>query len=122
VTSQCPRVKVATSSNISSYAVQNHLAHARDTHPQASWSNRYSAGLAARARFRLVAFLALAPHISDMAKRKREYEWEVIRLTASPAKFVGYVRAPDEEAAHEIAIEQFQIGLQQQRSLLIRKH
>jgi hypothetical protein len=57
-----------------------------------------------------------------MPKREREFEWEVIRLQASPAEFIGYVRAPDEETAREIAIEQFQIGPQQQRSLLIRKH
>jgi hypothetical protein len=56
-----------------------------------------------------------------MAKRKREFEWEVIRLQASPAKFVGYVRGPDEETAREIAIEQFQIRPQQRRSLLIRR-
>jgi hypothetical protein len=59
--------------------------------------------------------------ISAMPKRKREYEWEMISLQASPAKFIGYVRAPDEETAREIAIEQFQIRPQQQRSLLIRK-
>ena len=34
-----------------------------------------------------------------MPKRKREFDWEVIRLQASPAKFIGYVRAPDEETA-----------------------
>jgi 1,2-phenylacetyl-CoA epoxidase PaaB subunit len=56
-----------------------------------------------------------------MPKRKREFEWEVICLQASPAKFIGTVRAPDEETAREIAIEQFQIRPQQQRSLLIRK-
>jgi hypothetical protein len=56
-----------------------------------------------------------------MAKRKRDFEWEVIRLQASPAKFIGYVRAPDEETAREIAIERFQIRPPQQRSLLIRR-
>ena len=56
-----------------------------------------------------------------MVKRKREVEWEVIRLQASPAKFIGYVRAPDQETAREIAIEQFQIRPQQQRSLVIRR-
>jgi hypothetical protein len=30
------------------------------------------------------------------------------------AKFIGYVRAPDEETAREIAIEQFQIRPEQQ--------
>ena len=56
-----------------------------------------------------------------MAKRKPEFEWEVIRLTASPARFIGTVNAPDEETAREIAIEQYQIRPQQQRSLLVRK-
>lgn len=56
-----------------------------------------------------------------MAKRKREFEWQVIRLQASPAKFIGYVRAPDEEIARELAIEQYQIRRQRQRSLLIRR-
>jgi 1,2-phenylacetyl-CoA epoxidase PaaB subunit len=61
-----------------------------------------------------------------MAKRSerkcQSVEWEVIRLTASTARFVGTVRAPDEEKARELAIEQYQIQPQQQRSLLIRKH
>jgi hypothetical protein len=46
-----------------------------------------------------------------MAKHKRErqsVEWEVIRLQASPAKFIGYVRARDEETAREVAIERYQ--------------
>jgi hypothetical protein len=47
----------------------------------------------------------VSPHISDMVKR--EFEWEVIRLTASPARFIGHVRAPDEETARGIAIELF---------------
>jgi hypothetical protein len=65
---------------------------------------------------------ATTRHINGMAKRKRQYEWEVIRLTASPARFIGTVSAPDEETARQIAIEQFQIQPQRQRSLLIRKH
>jgi hypothetical protein len=41
------------------------------------------------------------PHICyvcAMAPRK-EYEWEVIRLQVTPAKFIGYVHAPHEETA-----------------------
>jgi hypothetical protein len=38
---------------------------------------------------------------SGMTKREREYDWEAIRLTASPARFVGTVAAPDEETARE---------------------
>jgi 1,2-phenylacetyl-CoA epoxidase PaaB subunit len=45
----------------------------------------------------------------------------VIRLAASPARFIGTVRAPDEETARELAIEQYQIRPQQQRSLLVRR-
>jgi hypothetical protein len=59
--------------------------------------------------------------MSLMAKRKHECEWEIVRLQASPAKFIGYVRAPDEETAREIAIEQFQIRPKQHRPLLIRR-
>jgi 1,2-phenylacetyl-CoA epoxidase PaaB subunit len=61
--------------------------------------------------------------MAKRSKRKRQsVEWEVIRLTTSPARFIGTVRAPDEETAREIAIEQYQIRPQQQRSLLIRKN
>jgi hypothetical protein len=56
-----------------------------------------------------------------MAKRKRELEWEIIRLQASPAKFIGYVGALDEETAREVTIEQFKIQPRRQRSLLVRK-
>lgn len=66
-------------------------------------------------------FRPSSPDIYGMAKRKREFEWQVIRLQASPAKFIGYVRAPDEEIARELAIEQYQIRRQRQRSLLIRR-
>ena len=56
------------------------------------------------------------------SKRKRQLvEWEVIRLTASPAKFIGTVCAPDEETAHELAIEQYQIRPNEQYSLLLRR-
>jgi hypothetical protein len=64
-------------------------------------------------------------HIHSMAKcskrERKSVEWEVNRLTASPARFVGTVRAPDEDTAREIAIEQYQIRPQQQRSLQIRR-
>jgi hypothetical protein len=33
------------------------------------------------------------PHICGIAKRKRETEWEVIRIKATPAAFVGTVQA-----------------------------
>ena len=48
-------------------------------------------------------------YISGMAKRKRETEWEVIRLKATPAAFVGSVQAPDKATALRTAIKQFNI-------------
>ena len=36
---------------------------------------------------------AAGRYISHMPKRKRETEWEVIRLKATPAAFVGLVQA-----------------------------
>lgn len=42
--------------------------------------------------------------------RKRiEYRWEILRLKASPAAFLGTVRAPDAESAIKRAIEEFQV-------------
>jgi hypothetical protein len=40
-----------------------------------------------------------------MHKRKRagELMWEIRRLTATPAALVGFVNAPDEKSALEIA-------------------
>jgi hypothetical protein len=44
------------------------------------------------------------PHISGMAKRKRETEWEVIRIKATPGAFIGLVQAPDKASALKTAI------------------
>jgi len=60
------------------------------------------------------------PHLSDMPKRKRETEWEVIRLKATPAAFVGWVQAPDKATALRTAIKQFNIRREDQSRLLIR--
>jgi hypothetical protein len=49
-----------------------------------------------------------------MLRRKR---WEVIRLQASPAKFIGYV-AHRMKRPREVAIEQFQVRPEQQRVAL----
>jgi hypothetical protein len=40
-----------------------------------------------------------------MAKGKRETEWEVIRLKATPAALVGLVQAPDKATALKAAID-----------------
>jgi hypothetical protein len=54
-------------------------------------------------------------------RQRKPIEWDVIRLTASPAKFIGRVHAPDEETARAKAIELYQIPPQHQRSLLFRR-
>jgi hypothetical protein len=36
-----------------------------------------------------------------VSKKKKEHTWEIRRLTASPAAFVGLVEAPDEAKAKE---------------------
>ena len=38
--------------------------------------------------------MSASRYISGMAKRKRETEWEVIRLKATPAAFVGGFKRP----------------------------
>jgi hypothetical protein len=61
-----------------------------------------------------------------MAKRKRVRKqsplpWEVIQITASPARFIGVVYAADEEAALETAIAQFGITApHEQKKLMVR--
>jgi hypothetical protein len=40
-----------------------------------------------------------------MRKRARELTWEIRRLTATPAALVGFVNAPYEKSALEIAIK-----------------
>jgi hypothetical protein len=59
-------------------------------------------------------------YISRMAKGKRETEWEVIRLKATPAAFVGLDQAPDKATALKAAIERFNIRREDQSRLLIR--
>jgi hypothetical protein len=44
----------------------------------------------------------------------------VIRINATPAAFVGLVRAPDEASALKTAIKQFNIRCEDQSRLLIR--
>ena len=63
---------------------------------------------------------AAGRYISHMPKRKREAEWQVIRLKATPAAFVGLVQAPDKASALKTAIRQFNIRREDQSRLLIR--
>jgi hypothetical protein len=55
-----------------------------------------------------------------MPKRKRETEWEVMRLKATPAAFFGLVQAPDNTTALKAAIKRFNIRREDQWRLLIR--
>jgi hypothetical protein len=65
---------------------------------------------------------SLAPtrYIPGMPKRKRVTEWEVIRIKATPAAFVGFVNAPDEATALKTAIKQFNIRREDQSQLIVR--
>jgi hypothetical protein len=52
---------------------------------------------------------ATSSYISSMDKRKRETEWEVICIRATPAALVGTVEALDPATALKTAIKQFNI-------------
>ena len=57
--------------------------------------------------------------------RKRERRvatWEVSRLKASPAAFIGLIDAPDEASAIKAAIKQFTIRPQDQKRLIAVRH
>ena len=54
--------------------------------------------------------------------RKKDYEWEVIRLRAR-GEYLGRIRAADEEAALKAAIKAFAItDPEQQKRLLVRRY
>ena len=62
-----------------------------------------------------------------MAKRKsksssKQLRWEIVRLKASPASFIGLVDAPDEAKAKKLAIKQFDIRKEDQDRLLVRRY
>jgi hypothetical protein len=42
--------------------------------------------------------------------RDHLFRWRVSLIKATPAKFVGYVRAPDEASAIEMAVEDYGIS------------
>jgi 1,2-phenylacetyl-CoA epoxidase PaaB subunit len=52
---------------------------------------------------------------------KKLFAWEVMRLKASPAAFVGLVYAPDEKSALKQAIKEFEIRREDQKRLLVRR-
>jgi hypothetical protein len=54
-----------------------------------------------------------------MVKRKSKVpRWQIVRLKATPARFIGRVDAPDEESAIKVAIEQFEIPPGDQERLI----
>ncbi len=57
-------------------------------------------------------------------KRKpaRSPTWEIRRLRATPAAFIGLVDAPDETSAVKAAIKQFAIRPQDQKHLIAVRH
>jgi hypothetical protein len=56
--------------------------------------------------------------VSSVRKTKKEYTWEIRRLKASPAAFVGLVDAPDEASAVTGAIKRFNVRPEDQGRLI----
>jgi hypothetical protein len=54
--------------------------------------------------------------------RKKLRRWEVLRLKASPARFLGLVDAPDEQSARKQAIKTFAVRPEDEKSLLVRPY
>ena len=54
--------------------------------------------------------------------RKKLRRWEVLRLKASPAQFLGLVDAPDEQGARKQAIKAFAVRPEHEKSLLVRPY
>jgi hypothetical protein len=48
--------------------------------------------------------------------------WEIRRLKATPAAFIGLVDAPDQTSAVRVAIKQFAIPPRDQKSLIAVRH
>ena len=54
--------------------------------------------------------------------RKKEFEWEVVRLRAK-GEYLGKVKAPDEEAAIKAAIKAFaSTDPEHKKRLLVRRY
>ena len=54
--------------------------------------------------------------------KKRTPTWEIRRIKATPAAFVGLVYAPDRASAVKAAIKQYGIRPQDQKSLIAVQH
>jgi hypothetical protein len=50
--------------------------------------------------------------------RSKLYEWRITRIRSTPARFIGYVQAPDAEQAVKEAIAQFGISNPQEQARL----
>ncbi len=57
-------------------------------------------------------------------RKKKQYTWEIHRVTATPAAFIGLVEAPDEKSALETAIKdkKLQIRPEDQKRLIAVRH
>jgi hypothetical protein len=64
----------------------------------------------------------MAARSKSHPKQRPEVTWTITRITGTPAKFIGYVDAPDERAAIAKAIEEFGIkNPEHQRRLMARR-
>jgi len=55
-------------------------------------------------------------------KKRRTPTWEIRRIKATPAAFIGLVDAPDQASAVKAAIKQYGIRPQDQKSLIALRH
>jgi hypothetical protein len=55
-------------------------------------------------------------------RKTKKPTWEIRRLKASPAAFIGLVDAPHEAKAKELAIKQFEIRPEDRKRLIAVRH
>jgi hypothetical protein len=57
-------------------------------------------------------------------RKKKDYTWEIHRVTATPAAFLGLVNAPDEKSALKAAIKDknLKIRPEDQKRLIAVRH
>jgi hypothetical protein len=60
--------------------------------------------------------------VRSVRKTKKEYTWEIRRLKASPAAFVGLIDAADEATAVKVALKQFNVRPEDQKRLIALRH
>jgi hypothetical protein len=57
-----------------------------------------------------------------MSKPSKElHRWRISRIRATPAEFIGYVEAPDEEQAVREAIKRFEISDPEKQKRLVAR-